>query len=172
MARIPYADLTRPDVAPLAERIKAERGGKVLNLYKMLLQSPPLAEGWLNFLTAVRQKGSLSGHYREAAIIRVAVLNGADYERKAHIPFALKEGWTQAQVDALGAGREPEGATDAERALLAYADAMTKAIHVPDGVFTAVRKHFGERELVELTITIAAYNCVSRFLEALGIDPE
>jgi alkylhydroperoxidase family enzyme len=172
MARIPYADLTRADVAPLAKRIKVERGGKVLNLYRMLLQSPPLAEGWLTFLTAVRQKGSLAGRYREAAIIRVAVLNGADYERKAHIPFALEAGWTQAQVDALAAARDPEGATDAERALLAYTDAMTKAIHVPDGVFTAVRKHFSERDLVELTITIAAYNCVSRFLEALSIDPE
>ena len=37
MARLPYPDLSRPDVAPVAERIKAERGGKMLNLYRMLL---------------------------------------------------------------------------------------------------------------------------------------
>ena len=34
----------------------------------------------------------------------------------------------------------------------------------------AIRRIFGERELVELTATIGAYNMVSRFIEALGID--
>jgi alkylhydroperoxidase family enzyme len=56
--------------------------------------------------------------------------------------------------------------------VLAYTDAMTREIRVADPVFAAVRTHFAEREIVELTATIAAYNCVSRFLEALRIDPE
>jgi alkylhydroperoxidase family enzyme len=33
-----------------------------------------------------------------------------------------------------------------------------------------VRPYFDEREIVELSATIAAYNLVSRFLEALQID--
>ena len=49
---------------------------------------------------------------------------------------------------------------------------MTRDVHVPDDVFVRVREHLNEREVVELTATIAAYNCVSRFLEALRIDPE
>jgi alkylhydroperoxidase family enzyme len=40
---------------------------------------------------------------------------------------------------------------------------------VPPEVFADVREHFDERLLVELTVTIAAYNIVSRFLEAIGI---
>jgi len=43
---------------------------------------------------------------------------------------------------------------------------------VPDDVFARIRERFAEREVVELTATIAAYNCVSRFLEALRVDPE
>jgi alkylhydroperoxidase family enzyme len=35
-----------------------------------------------------------------------------------------------------------------------------------------VRRHFSDREVVELTATVAAYNMVSRFLEALQIEPE
>ena len=54
MARLPYADLSAPDASPLVERIVAERGS-VLHLYQMLLHSPPVAEGWLGFMTAVRQ---------------------------------------------------------------------------------------------------------------------
>jgi alkylhydroperoxidase family enzyme len=43
---------------------------------------------------------------------------------------------------------------------------------VADEVFTQIRAHFGERDIVELTATIAGYNCVSRFLEAMRIDHE
>src|SRR5690606_39008373 len=42
MARLPYADLTHPEVSPLVEQIVAERGS-VLHFYQMLLQSPPVA---------------------------------------------------------------------------------------------------------------------------------
>ncbi|HEY4658975.1 MAG TPA: carboxymuconolactone decarboxylase family protein, partial [Gemmatimonadaceae bacterium] len=146
------------------------RGGKLLNLYRMLLHSPPVAQGWLGLFTAIRQQCELPGRCRELAILRIAVLNGADYEFGAHVPFALAEGLTEAQVDALKAGREPEGLTEIDRAVLAYTDAMTRQVRVPDAVFDAVRKRFDERRVVELTATIAGYNLVSRFLEALQVD--
>lgn len=170
MARIPYPDLGNPGIAPLVQRIERERG-KVLNLYRMLLNSPPVAEGWLAFLTAIRQKCSLPGRDRELVILQIAVLNGADYEFRAHVPFALKEGFTQSQLDALRDGRL-EAFDGRERDVLAYCESMTREIHVPDAVFEAVRRHFGDREMVELTATIAGYNLVSRFLEALQVDPE
>lgn len=170
MARIPYANQDDPEVAPLVQRIKAERG-KVLNLYGMLLNSPPVAEGWLAFLTAIRQKCKLSGRFRELAIMRVAVLNEAPYEFRAHAPFALAEGFTAQQIEDMRADT-PQGFSEAEHAVLAYTDSMTRDIHVPDAVFDAIRPHFDERGIVELTATIAAYNLVSRFLEAMQIDHE
>jgi len=56
-----------------------------------------------------------------------------------------------------------------ERVVLAYTDAMTREVQVPDAVFAAVRALFDPRGVVELTATIAAYNMVSRFLQALRI---
>lgn len=170
MARVPYADENSPEIKALAERIRAERGGRVLNLYKMLLNSPPVAEGWLSFLTAIRQKTMLRGDFRELAILRVAIVNGAHYEYRAHVPLALKEGVTQAQIDALTDWQRSEPYSEAQRAVLGYADAMTREVHVPEATFERLRPHFSPRELVELTATIAAYNLVSRFLEALAID--
>ena len=171
MARLPYPDLSRPDIAPVAERIKAERG-KVLNLYRMLLHSPPVADGWRAFLTAIRQQCQLPGRYRELAILQVAVLNGADYEFNAHVPFALKDGVTPAQLDDMRAGRTPGDFTDADLAVLDCTNAMTRNIQVPEEVFAAVRKHFSDRETMELVATIAAYNTVSRFLVAIQVDHE
>ena len=172
MARIPYPDLSLYEREPLAERIRRERGGKLLNLYRMLLHSPPLADGWLAFFTAVRQQTSLDARYRELAILCVAVNNRADYEFDAHAPFALGAGISQRAIDGLRADRVPDELDRADRAVLAYADSMTREIRVPDAVFAALREHFAEPHIVELTATIAAYNCVSRFLEALHIDHE
>lgn len=168
MARLPYADLTRSDAAPLVERIVAERGS-VLHLYQMLLHSPAVAEGWLAYLTAIRQRSTLPGALRELVIMRVADLNGASYEADQHAPIALREGVSQAQLDALSQWHASGAFGPRERAVLAYTDAMTRDVQVPDAVFDAVRAHFGEQHVVELTATIAAYNMVSRFLEALAI---
>ena len=168
MARISYAKPDRPDRKALVERIVKERGS-VLHLYAMLLHSAPVAEGWLNYLTAIRQKSGLAGDIREMVIMRIAHLNGAPYEADQHAPIALKEGMSQAQLDALTDWQGTSVFSDKQRAVLTYTDAMTKDIHVPDAVFAAMRQHFDEEGVVELTATIAAYNMVSRFLEALQI---
>ena len=169
MARIPYADPGKPETKELVQRIVRERGG-VLHLYAMLLHSAPVAEGWLRYLTAIRHECTLSGSLRELVIMRIAHLNGAAYEAEQHAPIALKEGLTREQVDALPdwRGGGPFDAT--QQAVLAYCDAMTRQIHVPGETFAAVRAVLDTRDLVELTATIGAYNMVSRFIEALGID--
>ena len=168
MARIPYADLTNPEAKPLVERIVAERGG-VLHLYQMLLHSPPVASGWLNYLTAIRQQSTLPGGLRELVIMRIAVLNGAPYEAEQHAPIALREGVSQVQLDVLDNWQQSKSYDATQRAVLAYTDAMTKDIHVSPEVFAAVKAVMTDRLLVELTATVGAYNMVSRFLEALQI---
>jgi alkylhydroperoxidase family enzyme len=173
MARVAYGDEnSSPEVRVLADRIRRERDGRMLNLYSMLLNAPPVAEGWLALFTAIRQQCTLRGDYRELAILRVALLNGAPYEYQAHVPFALREGVTQQQIDALENWDSSVVLTPAQRAVLAYTDSMTREIHVPDAVFDALRGHFNNREIVELTATVGGYNLVSRFLEALAVDPE
>jgi AhpD family alkylhydroperoxidase len=168
MARLPYAALDSAEARPLVERIVAERGS-VLHLYQMLLHSPPLAEGWLQYLTAVRQQLDLSGALRELIIMRVALLNGAPYEAEQHAPIALKEGVTQAQLDALAGWADSDVFDDIQRAVLRLTDAMTRDIHFAPEIVADVRRHLGERGTVEAVATVAAYNMVSRFLEALQI---
>lgn len=171
MARLPYADLNTPEAAPLVEQIIAERGS-VLHLYQMLLHSPPIAKGWLNHLTGIRHNSSLPGDLRELVIMRVALLNRAPYEADQHAPIALAEGLSQAQLDALPDWQDSEAFTPIQRAVLAYTDAMTLNVQVEPAVFQDVRQYFDERLTVELTATIATYNMVSRFLEALHIHSD
>ena len=88
------------------------------------------------------------------------------------MPFALKAGLTQAQLDELPRWRESMLFDASQRAVLDYTESMTRDVHVPDAIFAAVSKHFDARQIVELTATIAGYNLVSRFLEALKVDHE
>lgn len=172
MPRVPLIEESgHPELAPLIARIKAERG-KLSDLYKVLLHSPALMQGWLALFTAIRQKTKLGGRYRELAILRVALLNGAEYEFQAHLPFALKEGSSAEQIEALKAWPGSPLFSAAERAVLAYTDAMTREIQVADALFAEVQRHFDAQELVELTATIAGYNLVSRFLEAMQLHPQ
>lgn len=58
----------------------------------------------------------------------------------------------------------------AHNAVLAYADAMTLDVSVKGEVFGELKRvGFTEKEIVEITATVAAYNCVSRFLVALDV---
>jgi len=54
-----------------------------------------------------------------------------------------------------------------ERTVLALTDAMTRDVQVPHALFEAIAQYFDLRAVTELVATIAAYNMVSRFLEAL-----
>lgn len=174
MARLEYADVSQgPDeYLALVEQIKRERGDRMLNLYRMLLNSPPVAAGWLRLGTAVRHQSTLSGRVRELAICLVGKLNRAEYEYLHHEPLALREGLSAEQLAALDAWRASDRFDSRERAALAYTEAMTRRVEVDEATFTTVREQFDRQELLELTATIGFYNMVTRLLVALRVDPD
>jgi 4-carboxymuconolactone decarboxylase len=159
---------TRTDLKATEASIEAERGA-ISPLYQALLNSAPLADGWEKLLTAIRNRSSLPPDIREMVILRVAALNRAPFEFDAHRPHALRAGLTEAKVASLRDDRRGDVFSPLERAVLDLADAMTREVQVPDAIFDPLRKRFDARALVELVATVAAYNMVSRFLEALNI---
>ncbi|HXG51570.1 MAG TPA: carboxymuconolactone decarboxylase family protein [candidate division Zixibacteria bacterium] len=175
MARVSSIDeRSRPELAGLIDKIRGARGGRLINIYRLMLHSPALAEAWFELNQAVRWRTEIDGRCRELAVIRIALLNKVDYVVRAHAPaYALREGLTPRQVEGLADWeRSPSLYSERERALLAYVDAMTTTVEVPDEVFARLRAHFTERQIVELTMLVGAYNMLTRFLKALEVDPE
>jgi alkylhydroperoxidase family enzyme len=174
MPRIPYRNEDDPAIAGLVDSIKARRKGKLINLDRMLLHSPPFAQGWNALLGAVRRDLELSPRVRELAICAVARLNDAPYEWYQHAPELLAAGGQQLQLEALddivAATRDSALFDAAERSALQLTLEMTRGVKVSDETLGHARKIFGERQLTELVGTIATYNMVSRFLVALGVD--
>jgi alkylhydroperoxidase family enzyme len=121
----------------------------------------------------VRRKLELDAQIRELAICTVAKITGAKYEWYQHAPEYLAAGGAQAKLDLLEnpeAASRHAGLTDREQAAVQLAAEMTRSVQVADATLARARTLFGERQLVELVGTIATYNMVARFLEALGID--
>ena len=145
----------------------------MINVYKLLLHTPGIAEIWLDLINAVRWKVDLDGRLREIVIIRVGYLNGCSYVVKQHVPLhSAPEGLTQEECDALADWRTTGLFSERERAALAFTDASTREVDVPDAVFDALRRHFNERQIVELTVLVGTYNMHTRMCQALKIDPQ
>jgi 4-carboxymuconolactone decarboxylase len=174
MARVPLIDeKDHPEFAELVEKFRSGRRGRLINIYRMLLNSPALAESWFNHSNAVRWKTALDGRLREIVIIRMGHLTGSQYVLRQHVPaLALADGVSVPECDALADWGASQFFSARERAALAYADVMTREIVVPDDVFAEVARHFDQRQIVELTVLIGSYNMNARVLQALELDLE
>lgn len=161
---------TRPELAELEARITAARG-RVSPLYGVLLNSPPIAHGWEQMLSAIRNHSTLPADLRELVILRVAVLNGAQYEFDAHEPIALAAGVPEKVIRATRQVPLSHGSDlpSNVRLVLDLTDAMTRDLVVPEPLFAAVRLEFTPQQQLDLVATVAAYNMVSRLLIALEI---
>lgn len=175
--RLPYVPNPPPtttlEEAAIVARVAARRHPRPLQALDLtLLHSPPVADGWNSFLGAVRTQTSLTADVREIAICRVAVLNGAVYEWEHHAPLARQGGVGEEGMRVLGreestgesmgedageggTGGNREGAlSEKQWAVVRYTDAMTRGVKVSDEVFAEVRRHFDDREVVEITATV------------------
>jgi len=164
----PVVPGSKPELAEIERKIIEERG-QISPLYQTLLNAPEIAQGWESLLTAIRNRNSLSPAIREMIILRVAILNRADYEFDAHEPHALKAGVSPEKIAAIRNLKFPPIFTEQETIILNLTDVMTNDIQVPDELFDQVKPHFNDTQRLELVATIAAYNMVSRLLNALHV---
>jgi alkylhydroperoxidase family enzyme len=85
----------------------------------------------------------------------------------------MSHGASFEKLQALERFRESPLFTEAERAALAYAEAVTATpTAVTDGVFEPLRAHFTVPQVVELAATIATEHFRAKFNTALGIQAQ
>src|SRR5438477_6854290 len=136
MARVPLLDeTTNPELTELTAKLRAGRRGDLINVYRLLLHSPALAESWFEHSNAVRWKTELDGRLRELVIVRIALVHGVDYIVKQHVPLlTAPEGISEAECVDLAHWRIAAAFSERERAALAYADVMSRDLDVPDPI--------------------------------------
>ena len=100
----------------------------------------------------------------ELVRLRASQINGCAYCVDLHSADARKGGEDERRLATLTVWRETPFFTDRERAALAWTEAVTLVSqdHVPDSVWEAVRPHFSDAELVDLTLLVATINVWNR----------
>jgi 4-carboxymuconolactone decarboxylase len=174
MARVSLIEeKDHPELGELIADIRSGRRGELLNIYKLLLHAPRLAATWFEHFNAVRWQTELGGRVREIVVIRIAHLNRSEYVLRQHVPgLAQAEGLSREECDALADWQRSAFFDGRERAALGLADEMTRGAEVADATFAEVRRHFSERQTVELAVLIGSYNMHSKVFGALRVDLE
>ena len=105
--------------------------------------------------------------------LRASQINGCAYCLDMHWKDLRAIGETEQRLYGLDAWRESPYYSDRERAALAWTEAVTRVAdtHVPDEVYDEVRPHFNDKELVDLTLAIAAINAWNRMAISLRAEP-
>lgn len=107
----------------------------------------------------VRQSG-LEKPLLELVKLRASQINGCAYCIDMHTKDARAAGETEQRLYALSAWEEAPFYTERERAAMAWTETVTlvSETHIPDEAYEEVRRHFSEKETVDLTLAIVAIN--------------
>jgi AhpD family alkylhydroperoxidase len=105
--------------------------------------------------------------------LRASQINGCAYCLDMHWKDLCAIGEHEQRLYSLDAWRECPYYTDRERAALEWTEAVTLITtgHVPDAVYEHVRSHFSEKELSDLTLTVATINAWNRLSIAGRLTP-
>lgn len=109
-------------------------------------------------------KSALEKSLTELVRLRASQINGCAYCVDMHTTDARKGGETERRLATVVVWRETPFFTDRERAALEWTEALTliSQEHVPDAIWEAVRPHFSDEELVDLTLLVTAINAWNR----------
>ncbi|WER47449.1 carboxymuconolactone decarboxylase family protein [Cupriavidus sp. WKF15] len=118
-------------------------------------------------------KSGLEQSLVELVRLRASQINGCAYCIDMHTRDARKHGEDDRRLATLSVWHETPFFTERERAALAWTEAVTLVSqdHVPDAVWEAVRPHFEDAELVNLTLLVNAINTWNRFAIAFRKMP-
>ena len=100
----------------------------------------------------------------ELVKMRASQINGCAYCLDMHSKDAREQGETEQRLYLLDAWRESPLYTPAERAALAWTEALTQVAETraPDADYEALTKHFNDKEIADLTILVGMINLWNR----------
>jgi len=148
--------------------------GRALEPTRVVAHHRPLLVGYsIVALFGDRYSRRVHKRLKDLAMLRTAQLIGCEWCLDFGSWLASHSGVPEEQLRELAVWRQSERFGPVERLVLEYAEAMTRTpVEVSDELFAALSKHFDERQIVELTMSIGLENLYSRTNHAMGIGGE
>jgi alkylhydroperoxidase family enzyme len=153
--------------------------GQVSNFSQVLGHQPAALQGWMLPNDAIRLRNVKADpdyvRIQQLVIIKTSALNRSAYCMSHNVPLARKIGLTEEQIAATqGNDYTDSRALDAkQKAAIRWAEVVTTMTAREDeAAFQAMKNHFSEQQIVELTVFCGMWNYSSRLCEALHVDLE
>jgi 4-carboxymuconolactone decarboxylase len=147
----------------------AREDGTLTGPFNALLFAPQVGDAVQQLGGALRFESSLVGHLRELAILMVAARWRANYEWYAHAPIAAREELGEAVIEAVKAGKVPEGAPDDVLTVHRFVSELVETRRVCDETYDETRTLIGEHGLVELISVVGYYSLLAGLLNTFEI---
>lgn len=176
MARLPYIE--PEDADPVTKQVYDDAEARfemVLNIFKITGNAPEIAEKMWQVYFDILQDGQVSWVDKELLILKSTKIGDCLYCVTQHEVVAGRLGVTpEKQADIVGVEyRHSDHFTPAEVAILDLcAHMVVDPEDIPTEVWTAVKEHYDDGQIVELVATVGAYLQVSKFGDALGVQLE
>jgi alkylhydroperoxidase family enzyme len=156
-----------------------EQWGRISNFSRVLAHQPAALQGWMLPNDAIRLNNVKSDpdyvKIQQLVIIKTSALNRSAYCMSHNVPLGRKIGLTQEQIEAAQGSEymASPALDDRQKAAIRWAEAVTNLTAREDeAAFQAMRQHFSEKQIVELTVFCGMWNYSNRLCEALHVDLE
>ena len=180
MARVKMIppESTEPDVRKVYDGV-LKQWGRVSNFSQVLAHQPAALAGWMLPNDAIRLSNVKANpdyeKIQQLVIIKTSALNASAYCMSHNVPLGRKIGLSEAQIAAVQGDdymNSPD-LSEQQKAAVRWAEAVTKMTARDDeAAFAAMKKHFSEKQIVELTVFCGMWNYSNRLCEALHVDLE
>lgn len=148
--------------------------GAVLDSALVWARAPKLFLGVAFLYGMIDRKSSpIDPALRSLVTVCVSQINGCQFCVDLNTATSLKRGANLEKIEALEDWRESELFDARQRAVLDYAEAITRSDRrVEDDIVERLKGHFDDDAIVELTGLIAFQNMSSKFNSALGVPAQ
>ena len=160
------------DLQQIYEMCQQAMGG-VPHLTRVIANCPELLGPFLGLAGAVSQEYKVPLRVKQLAVLRTAELNGCSYCRSIHVPKSDAMGVEQEKIDGVGEQTIQSSLFDDEElTALAMADEMTGAVGAKRETVERAKELWGGAGVVELMMTVAFYNLMTRLAETSQVPLE
>lgn len=150
-----------------------EFGTRRNNVFRTMVRIPEAARAFLTWgCYVLSRRNSLTRRERELVILRTGWLARSGYEWAQHKAIGLKSDLTEADIEAIKRGSADPAWSEGEKALLDAADDLHARQFIGEDIWTRLKAHYQERQIVDLVFTVSQYMQVSMFLNTFGVQLE
>ena len=153
--------------------------GRISNFSQILAHQPAALAGWMLPNESIRLANVKSDpdyvKIQQLVIIKTSALNQSAYCMSHNVPLGRKIGLTETQITAAQGSdyMHSPALDDRQKAAIRWAEAVTLLTARDDeAAFAAMKRHFSEKQIVELTVFCGMWNYSNRLCEALRVDLE